>query len=81
MGKRVLIQGALLLETYTTTEKLYSSRVKTDFKAMPISRLDGDLERSTAVHLVERALVILELEHVRNLQERDRVSIVDTALS
>lgn len=28
---------------------------------------DGDLERATAVHLVERGLVVLELEDVRDL--------------
>lgn len=31
------------------------------------SWLDGDLERTAAVHLIERSLVVLEFEDVRDL--------------
>ena len=72
----------MLLETYTTTTTgMVYILVRAAFKAPLSSRLDGDLERTTAVHLVERGLVVLELEDVRNLHKHDRVSIVDAALS
>ena len=72
----------MLLETYTTTTTgMVYILVWATFKAPLSSGLDGDLERTTAVHLVERGLVVLELEDVRNLHKHDRVSIVDTALS
>ena len=32
--------------------------------------LDRDFERPAAVHLVERFLVVLELEHIRDLQKK-----------
>lgn len=32
--------------------------------------LDRDFERSAAVHLVERLLVVFELEHIRDLQRK-----------
>ena len=36
------------------------------------SRLDADLERATAVHLIQRLLEIVNCEHVRDLETRDR---------
>ena len=51
------------------------------FKAPLSSRLDGDLECTMAVHLVECSLVVLELEDVCNLHKHDQVSIVDAGLS
>ena len=72
----------MLLETYTTTTtgRVYIL-IRADFRALLSSRLDGDLERTTAAHLVKRGLVVLELEDVRNLHKHDRVSIVGATLS
>ena len=70
MGKRISIQCAYAPGKRTLRE---STRPSLNFNAIH-SRLDGDLERTAAVHLVERRLVVLELEDVRDLRKKVQVS-------
>ena len=70
MGKRISIQCAYAPSKRTLRE---STRPSLNFNALH-SRLDGDLERTAAVHLVERGLVVLKLEDVRDLRKKVQVS-------
>ena len=70
MGKRISIQCAYAPSKRTLRE---STRPSLNFNALH-SRLDGDLERTAAVHLVERGLVVLKLEDIRDLRKKVQMS-------
>lgn len=40
-----------------------------------LSGLDGNLHRATAVHLVKRRLIILELKYIRDLYKTENKSV------